>query len=453
MLTLALLLLVAWGALAFGAVYPWAYIPLFAGCAIAGVAMLPAGRGRVDVDRTLARSLAVLLVAILLQLVPLPRRVIEWSTPSTDALLQEHEVGYAVITPAHGLSISPKDTIVGLMAASALAIFLIGVVRGLARNDTRDLIRGIISLGAVLAVAGIVQKALWNGKIYGFWTPIESDQAFGPFVNRNHFAGWMLMATPLATGYFCGRVAQGMRAGTTWRNRLLWFSSQEASETILVGFAIVVMTLSVLLTMSRSGLVGLLGALAICGWFAARPRTTKSRRVAVIIYLVIVAAAVTRWADIDTLASRFTTEDVITLGNRFGTWRDAWRVAMRFPIAGTGLNTYGVSMLYFQSTNHDYHVAQAHNDYLQLLAEGGALVCIPAVLILVVLIHRIRERFRNPSIGPMDYWIRMGAVTGLVAIALQEIGDFSLQMPGNAVLFVILIALAARPAGIDRSSS
>ena len=40
----------------------------------------------------------------------------------------------------------------------------------------------------------------------------------------------------------------------------------------------------------------------------------------------------------------------------------------------------------------------------------------------------------------------MGAVTGIVAIALQEIGDFSLQMPANAVLFVVLLALAIRPA-------
>ena len=45
-----------------------------------------------------------------------------------------------------------------------------------------------------------------------------------------------------------------------------------------------------------------------------------------------------------------------------------------------------------------------------------------------------------------DYGIRIGAMTGILAIALQEISDFSLQMPGNAVLFVVLLALVVRQA-------
>jgi hypothetical protein len=43
----------------------------------------------------------------------------------------------------------------------------------------------------------------------------------------------------------------------------------------------------------------------------------------------------------------------------------------------------------------------------------------------------------------VDYWIRIGAVTGILAIALQEISDFSLQMPGNAVFFVVLLGMSA----------
>ena len=56
----------------------------------------------------------------------------------------------------------------------------------------------------------------------------------------------------------------------------------------------------------------------------------------------------------------------------------------------------------------------------------------------------VYRRFREVSVESADYWIRIGAVTGILAITLQEISDFSLQMPGNAVLFVVLLALAAR---------
>ena len=92
----------------------------------------------------------------------------------------------------------------------------------------------------------------------------------------------------------------------------------------------------------------------------------------------------------------------------------------------------------------DKHFAEAHNDYLQLLAEGGALVCIPAALAILAFAWTVRCRFLEVSVQSSDYWIRVGAITGILAIALQEISDFSLQMPGNAVLFVLLCGIAAR---------
>ena len=42
----------------------------------------------------------------------------------------------------------------------------------------------------------------------------------------------------------------------------------------------------------------------------------------------------------------------------------------------------------------------------------------------------------------MTYWMRVGATTGLLAIALQSLVEFSLQMPGNAVFCVVLLAMA-----------
>jgi len=46
----------------------------------------------------------------------------------------------------------------------------------------------------------------------------------------------------------------------------------------------------------------------------------------------------------------------------------------------------------------------------------------------------------------------VGAVTGIVAIALQEIADFSLQIPANAMLLTVLLALAVRrPTSARRS--
>lgn len=440
------LALVAWGAFAFGAVYPWAFLPLFAACTLIGAAgfLQRTGAGKIEV--VLASSLAVLVAAIGVQLVPVPGRTVRWMSPETDVVLQRFAVGYPTLAQRHALSIQPRGTGLALMAAAALSFFLLGLARTLTRDDTTQIARGISALGVVLALVGVAQKAMWNGKIYGFWTPIEAGDSFGPFVNRNHFAGWMLMALPLAVGYFCGRVARGVRqVKPGLRNRIVWFSSADASETMLVGFAVILMALALMLTMSRSGMIGLLVASVISGWFVARHQARGSRRAVVAGYLIFVALAAAGWTGFDRIAARFADSQTGTAGGRLAIWADTWRLARKFPITGTGLDTYGAATIFYQTVDlKTQHFAEAHNDYLQLLAEGGALVCIPAALAILAFAWTVRRRFRDLSPESIDYWIRVGAVTGIIAIAVQEISDFSLQMPGNAVLFVVLMALTVR---------
>ena len=446
----ATLALIAWGALVFGAVYPWAFAPLFVGCAAVGAAtLIQRGTGRIEV--VLALSLALLGVAVVLQVVPISVGSIRWISPETDVVLRRFAVGYPGSRTAYPLSIEPRATMLGLAALGALSLLLLGLARSFTRDDTLQISRGLAILGVVLAVAGFAQKAMGNGKIYGFWTPIEVGDSFGPFVNHNHFAGWMLMALPLAVGYFCARVARGMRrVKAGWRNRLVWLSSADASETILVGFAVLLMALALTITMSRSGIVGLLAALMLSGWSVIRRQATGSRRAIVAGYLIFVAFAAIGWTGFETLAARFAQNGTNDVGGRLGIWGDTWRLAGRFPLVGTGLNTYGVATIFYQTVEPTKRFTEAHNDYLQLLAEGGALVCIPAILVIVAFVWLVRGRFREESVESSEYWIRTGAVTGILAIALQELSDFSLQMPGNAVLFVVLLAIAARPTSAGR---
>ena len=74
----------------------------------------------------------------------------------------------------------------------------------------------------------------------------------------------------------------------------------------------------------------------------------------------------------------------------------------------------------------------------------------PALGLLAALVIEIRRRFRERADDAMGYWIRVGATTGLVAIAFQETVEFSLQMPGIAALFAVVAAMAIRPAGVLR---
>jgi O-antigen ligase len=438
--------LIGWGALAFGAVYPWAFVPMFAACALIGlVSCLPRfGRGRVDT--LLAAALVLFVIAVAVQLLPLPLDTVRSISPETDIFLQRYILGYPASLERHSLSIQPRETALALASVIALSLFGLGLARSLSYDDASHIARGVSVLGVVMALVGIVQRATWNGKIYGFLTPQEQGEgiSFGPFVNRNHFAGWMLMALPLTVGYLCGRVARGMRqVKPGWRNRVLWFSSADASETVLLGFAVLLMAVALTLTMSRSGVLGLFVAVVISGWAVAHRQGSVVRRAALIAYLLFIAIAAAGWAGFDRIADRFAAGES-TIGGRAGIWTDTWHIANRFPLVGTGLNTFGTATLFYQTTDTQQHYSAAHNDYLQLLAEGGVLLAGPAVLVVLVFARAVRRRFRAVSVDSTDYWIRTGALTGALALAFQEVFDFSLQMPGNALLFVVLLVLAVR---------
>jgi hypothetical protein len=462
--SILIVLILAWGAFAFGAVYDWAYTPLFWAAAAVGALgwIAPGSTEKRRVPWALVGAVALVAAVAGLQLIPLTPGQLSNISPAADRFLARYDLAYASVKSAlnaapapgyrHSLSIDPSGTWLGLAGLAAFALLLVGTVRGLGRSSLRVLAVGLVVVGAALALAGVVQSGLYlrdphkTGLVYGFWKPIFGKDPFGPFINRNHFAGWMLLALPVAIGYLSGLVDRGMRGvKPIFRERVLWFSSPDASRVILVGLAILVMGLSLVLTLSRSGISGFLLAVAISAWVVLRRHTQGSKRAVTLAYLVLLVVLTVSWVGFDALVRRFAEAEDSKLGGRLPIWTDTMKVVRDFPWTGTGLNTYGTSMLLYQEHNLETHNVEAHNDYLQIAAEGGVLLGIPAAWLLFILIREIRRRFRERTDDTMDYWLRVGATTGLVAIALQETVEFSLQMPGIAALFVVVAAIAIHP--------
>jgi putative inorganic carbon (HCO3(-)) transporter len=439
---------IAWGAFAFGSVYPWAYGPLAVGVIGATLASLLAlppstlpGPPTLHLG-PLAATLALFAGAVALQLVPVP---LAWlGAVSSHALdvVTTFDLTIGAHPDRHSLSIAPHLTATGLVLFASFAGLVVGSARLITIRGPRGIAHAIAIIGVLLAVTGIIQQPLFAEKIYGFWTPQMGGSPFGPFVNKNHFAGWMVMALPVTLGLLCGAVARGMRhPRPTFRDRVLWLSSRDASRLALLGGAAAVMALSLVLTMSRSGISATMLALALTGVVALRRQETTSGRTIVTSYLVLLVVVVTAWVGVDPIVSRFGSADWSEFNSRRGAWADAAGIFSKYPLTGTGLNTYGVATLFYQQHDLAQHYAEAHNDYLQLAAEGGLLLLVPAGACIVAFIATVRRRFRA-EITTSGYWVRVGAVTGLAAIALQETVDFSLQMPGNAALFAVLCGIA-----------
>lgn len=442
-----LLLPIAWGVLLFGAVYPWAYIPMLAAVTTVGVYGLTTASSR---DRRplrgLVPALLLVLAVTLAQIAPIPASWLTRVSPHSVSLARQYDRAFTTSSPVgddawHAISIATDSTVTGLVFLAALAVFFAGTTALMPRVRLTWLIRRLTALGLALAVFGIVQKGTFNGRIYWVWSPIEiAANAFGPFVNRNHFAGWMLMAASLTAGYVCSLIQPhaNRRHRRNWRERVAALATPEASRLLFISCALAVMALSIVWTMSRSGIGAFAVATSLLAGLAFA-RRRGWRRMATGAFLISTVLFALWWRGIDTMTDWYSRTS--TLEWRVQLWHDTAAIMRDFPWFGTGLNTYGVSTLLYPMTDQTLHAVEAHNDYVQIASEGGVALVFAVLFLAWQLARAIRTAFAQPQSSSL-YWIRAGATVGLVAIAVQELSDFSLQMPGNAVLFVVLAAIA-----------
>lgn len=439
--------LIGLGTLAFGAVYPWGYLPLFAAAALIGLVGLRHGVPR-EV-RPVAIGLLLLWAAVAAQLLPMPRATLEALSPNTTDLLGLYNPAFAIgAVEWVPLSINPRSTQLGALALGGLSLYMLGVPALLNSRALRRLPRALAMFAVPLALFGIYTREYNNGLMYWFWLPQDGGGAnqFGPFVNRNHFAGWMLMAACFLIGALFGQVERASPGSSESRaqRRLAWMSSAQANGLFLMGGTVLLAAISLFWTESRSAMIGFGVAGATFVWLAlTRRRLGTTRRAVAVATLGTTLLAGVMWRGPARLLAWF--QDERDLLSRLEAWRDGWGVVRDFSHFGTGLNTYPDAMLFYQQRNPDSFVAQAHNDYLQVLAEGGLLVTIPATLVVLLLGYAIRRNLRAASHQARGYWIRAGAAVGLTAMATQEVFEFSLQIPANALLFCTLAAVALTP--------
>ena len=154
------------------------------------------------------------------------------------------------------------------------------------------------------------------------------------------------------------------------------------------------------------------------------------------------------FVDVDGWATRAGhTFDATASGfSRITIWRESLAVVKDFWLAGTGAGTYSDSMTVYQQTRVWVGAMQkwaqfnnAHSFYLQVASEGGVLLAVPALAILVSTAVLGWKAVRADK-GEM-FWVRVGAFAGLAGVAVQSLWEVALVMPANAALAGMLAGL------------
>lgn len=277
--------------------------------------------------------------------------------------------------------------------------------------------------GFAYAFYGILQMVLSPDKIYGIYKP-QTATPFGSFVNRHDFAAVieMLIALPL------GMVLSG---------------SVRADKRLLYLVAVALMGTSMLLSGSRGGLIALIAEILLLVIITTRSRGTKGiilkGGLSFLLLLSAVGGAI--FVGGDTSLTRFAesaTSDDITSSRR-QIWTNTVNLIGDSLPLGAGIGAYAQAYTKVDSASGFERVEQAHNDYLQVVADAGV---VGFVLGGLFLFWFFREGLRNSKTENRSRrGIAAGAFAGCFAILVHSAFDFVLHITAISVMFLAVLAI------------
>ena len=341
--------------------------------------------------------------------------------------------------PAAGtLSLDPYSTRLFLIRLIISFIFFTAALTFIdSRKRLQKVVLTVIIFGSALAFFGILQRLADPDTIYGIRNSPQS-LTFGPFGNQHHFAALMEMTGGVTLGLLFGRETR-------------------REHKFLLIIAALLMGIALVLTSSRGGIISFTGVvmfLAAANFLPAKnSRKHGGKRRADFKRLLILSAACVEFVilifggvlflggDQSLLRGIGLTEQADITSGRSHFWAVAVKIFFAHPIIGAGLEAFGAAYTQFDSNNGVFRVEQAHNDYLQTLADAGILGFICVASFIYLLFKESLERIGNAADGFRKN-AALGALAGCFGILIHSFFDFPLRTPSNGFVFLLLVAIA-----------
>ncbi|MGH9714551.1 MAG: O-antigen ligase family protein [Candidatus Acidiferrales bacterium] len=311
-----------------------------------------------------------------------------------------------------------------------VSYFIIFFLTAQAFRERADLVKlawFLVFFCFAVSLLGIIQHFTSEGTIYWFRKLTLGGDPFGPYVNRNHFAGFVELVLPVGLA-------------------LLIFRGLRRDVFPMAGLLTIVPMGALILSGSRGGIVSLAFELGVLALLARSRRRPEGPRVAGIAIIVIAAIALIAWMGAGRAIERFSSShpSEILLSRRVTMFRGAAHIFLDHPIKGCGLGTL-VAVYPRYETGYDGKVVDhVHNDYIEVLAETGILGGLCCAAFLWILFREARRNFEAEQ-GHFSRALHAGAITAVSGLLLHSLVDFNLHIPSNALLFLLQAYLATSP--------
>ncbi|PYT67120.1 MAG: hypothetical protein DMG42_27710, partial [Acidobacteria bacterium] len=269
------------------------------------------------------------------------------------------------------------------------------------------------------------------GEIYWFREVRSGVEPFGPYVNRNHFAGFAELILPLAlVPILMGRVRKQRRA--------------------VVGLLAVLPIAALFLSASRGGIVSFCVQLTLLAYLILRSRGLGKHLLAMAAVL-LVACLMVSWVGVGLLLERLSTFQSleVTGGKRAAMRKGAWHIFLDHPLVGTGLGTLQIVYPAYETLYDGKVVNHTHNDYLEALAETGLLGGLCCAWFLGVLLRESLKRFHDVN-HSFAGTLQLSGLVACCGFLVHSLVDFNLHIPANSLLFFLMAHLSS--ARIGRST-
>lgn len=385
--------------------------------------------------------LSLLLVYMVVQIIPLPPPILKLVSPGTYSLYRETawaggNAGWS------SLSVCRKATVTEFFRFSSYIAFYFLTVQVLTKQELlKKTVTAVVLLGSVIAFFAILQYIVPNGRIYWLRSLTYPGTPFGPYVNRDDYAGLMEMIFPLVFSFFL--VNRPHSAFGTLRERISHAFNQRGTNVyILSGLSAVLISTSIFLSLSRGGIISLsLSMILFCVLIAVRrKRSNRTLLIVAITALIVLAVGWFGWGPIFEKFKGLRNGQGDLYDLRFDIWKDCIDIIRRFPLTGTGFGTLEVIYPKFRSIAATGVLKHAHNDYIELASEGGIIACLLMGWFLLTVVYRSFGTFLKRR-EPYSIYLFAGSIAGMVSILIHSAGDFNLQIGANGLYFFFLAGL------------